>query len=68
MLFQRKHLLVALQMEARRLVEVTNVLGGDDAERAGNMELGSGAQMAGVGAAQAAERAEGSWVACGGHC
>ena len=45
MLFHRKHLLVASQMEAHRRVEVTGVL-------ADNAKLGGGAQKAGVGAAR----------------
>jgi hypothetical protein len=42
MLFQRKHLLVASQMEARQPVEVTGVLTGGT-ELANNAELGGGA-------------------------
>ena len=60
MLFERKHLLAASQMEARRRVEVTGVLDN-------GAELGDGAQRVGVGAAQAAVRAVGGWVSHGGH-
>ena len=66
MLFERKHLLAASQMEARRREEVIGVLD-NGAELADNTELGDGAQRAGVGAAQAAVRAVGGWVSHGGH-
>jgi hypothetical protein len=63
MIFQRKHLLVASHMEARRCVEVTGVLV--------DAEVGGGTQRVGVGAAQAAVCVEAtgelvvtrSWVA-----
>jgi len=42
MLFQRKHLLAASRMEARRRMEVTGVLAGGT-KLANNTELGSGA-------------------------
>jgi hypothetical protein len=52
MLFQRKHLLAASQMEARWRVEVTGVLIGG-AELADNEKLSDDAQRVGVGAARA---------------
>ena len=62
MLFQRKHLLVASQMEAPRRVEVTGVL-------ACNTKLGGGAQRVGAEAAQARSvrrgRVVGAWRAGG---
>ena len=66
MLFQRKHVLAASQMEACRRVEITGVLT-DGAELASNAELGGDAQRASVGAARVAMGVEGGWLAHGGH-
>jgi len=65
MCFQRKHLLAAWTLEARRRAEATGVLGGG-VELASNVELGSGIQKEGWG--QHRHRgAKDGWAAREGH-